>query len=335
MGGHALKQTPTRRYNADEYYILAYCVQNTLSHMFEDYRCEIIPSYKNKESFGDCDILLQSDFLPSDWVDQIKEEFQCREMVKNGNVLSFAYRQLQIDIITMPDENFTTAYNYFAYNDLSNLIGRVARKVGLKYGHDGLSYDFQEGTEHYKNVILLKDLDSILEALQYDPAEYHKGFNDLEDIFKFVVSSPFFSKDIFALENRNHAARVRDNKRKTYMEFLKWLDGYVETEEQIHFDWYMDVVASGFKAPITVFACIPEFREIYSDVMYEWSKQKQFKAKYNGDVVSSVIGLQGKELGLFMKWMKPSVHQDAVLALDEAHLKEFIEQSYKIYKEKS
>ena len=338
MGGNALKQTPTRRYEAEEYHKWSSIVRGILQEMFPDNLCLVIPSYKNKESFGDCDILMESYGLPPNWVDMIKEEFMCREMVKNGNVLSFGYRQLQYDIITVDDNHYNTAYNYFAYNDLSNLLGRVARKIGFKYGHDGLSYDFREGTEHFRNVVLLTDLKSILEALGYSYEEYMKGFNDLEDIFKFVVSSPFFSKDIFALENRNNAARTRDKKRKTYTEFLKWLEVYEETHLQESWCRTIDRMHEYNSFVLMQSLRVENFRPIYEQVMSEWDEVKKFRNLYNGDIVKQFTNLEGKELGNFMKWMKErysgieSDLQKIVLDIRPRYMQKWIEDNFEIYK---
>src|SRR3546814_18901157 len=58
----------------------------------------------------------------------------------------------------------------------------------------------------------------------YSPDGLDQGFETPEDIYSFVASSPFFSSDIFLLENRNAKARMRDKKRKMYMEFLLWCE---------------------------------------------------------------------------------------------------------------
>lgn len=38
------------------------------------------------------------------------------------------------------NEHFNTSLEYLNWNDLGNLIGRIAHKFGLKYGHKGLLY---------------------------------------------------------------------------------------------------------------------------------------------------------------------------------------------------
>lgn len=325
MGGNALKNTTTRRYEAKEYHELEREVVSDLSELFPF--CKILPikAYKNKESFGDMDILIDSKFIPSDYQEQIRKLYDCREMVKNGNCLSFSYKELQIDLIVTHPSEFYTSYNYFAYNDLGNLLGRISHSMGLKLGHDGLSYDFREGTYQFKNVILLTDWKDVLPVLGLPYERYAEGFDDIEDIFEFVVSSPFFSPDIYLLENRNHTSRVRDAKRKTYMQFLDWIQtkGYSFSLKKDKKD-YLNYL----------FNSIDGFKETYDVTMIEWEDSKKFKLLYNGELVARVTGLSNKELGMFMKYVKEYFGdslQSMILAMNTDVIDHFVLHMYKKY----
>lgn len=57
MGGNALKNIETRRYQAEEYFRVAEKAINTLTNNYDLERVELIRSYREKESFGDADIL--------------------------------------------------------------------------------------------------------------------------------------------------------------------------------------------------------------------------------------------------------------------------------------
>ena len=298
MGGNALKNCVTRRYDKEEYVHLEELVLKKLRQLFPlDNICPI-KSYTNKPSFGDMDILMSSEYITEEMVISILDEFEPKQMFKNGNCLSFEYKQFQIDLIAC-GKNYETSQNYFAYNDLGNLCGRLAHSMGLKLGHDGLSYNFKfnEGTYLFKNVQLLTEWKDILPVLGLSWERYLQGFEDMEDIFKFVVSSEFFHKDIFLLENRNHTSRVRDAKRKTYTLFLEYianpnlsLPSYLKTGKD---DW-------------TSYLCvaIPTFRAVYHTAIGEYLDEIEFKQRYNGGRVSKLTGLKEKELGSFMKWVK-------------------------------
>lgn len=267
---------------------------------FPEARPLALQAYKNKQDFGDLDILVDSEALPSNWVDIIQQVFKPREMVKNSNVLSFEYRQLQVDLIVTDPSEMMTSYCYFAFNDLGNLLGRVAHSLGLKLGHDGLSYNWRVDTYQFRNVILLTDWKDILPVLGYSYERYAEGFDTIEDIFKFVVSSPFFHKDIYLLNNRNHTSRVRDAKRKTYMDFLKW----IEDDMNVPSPWNCCRFEDKKDWLPYLFAEIQGFRDTYNKVQAEWNFEVEYKKRFNGGLVKQWTGLEGKELGKFMQMMQ-------------------------------
>ena len=311
MGGNAIKTVPIRRYQAEEYFAL----ENEVRKKFQDHfhtNAYPILAYRNKESFGDMDILVQAEHLPPRWVETVVALFDSKEHHKNGNVLSFEYKEFQIDLIVTPLVELVSSAQYFAYNDLGNLIGRVAHSMGLKLGHDGLTYKFM-GAERYvfKEIKLLDDWEQILPVLGYDWNRYQRGFDTLEDIFEFVVSSPFFNKSIYALENRNHAARTRDSKRKTYMEFLTWLESYKETPSQ-RFGTCLESpnVEGKDKWLRYLFKEIPSFKEQYDTTVLEFEQAQEYKKRFNGELVSLWTGLKKQELGKFMAWIKNTIYQE-------------------------
>jgi len=322
MGGNALKNCTTRRYDADEYRSFEWHVLDKLGDLFPLCQIAAIKAYATKESFGDMDVIICTEHLPDDYIETIIDDFAPKDVFRNGNCLSFEYLEFQVDLITYPPEEFGTALDYYAYNDLGNLCGRLAHMMGLKLGHDGLSYNWRVDTYQFKNVVLLTDWDDILPVLGLDPAIYRRGFDTLEDIFKFVVSSQFFSKDIFLLENRNNTSRTRDAKRKTYMEFLDWIEvdgnvvnNYPKAENKYCWLQYL-------------FNSIPHFRKIYYEVMTEWKEAKVIKEKFNGGLVRHITGIEGKELGDLMKFIKENsdalTSAEWILAATDAEIRSSI-----------
>ncbi|MGZ8887937.1 MAG: hypothetical protein ACXW1D_00095 [Halobacteriota archaeon] len=306
MGGNALKNCTTRRYDAEEYFELANEVGYRLSTLFADTPMMDIKAYRNKQSFGDLDLVVVSDSLPDNWVFEVVNNFSPREFVKNGNVLSFEFKEFQVDLIATPFSEYETSLNYFAYNDLGNLLGRLAHSMGLKLGHDGLSYIWNCDTYQFKKEIISTDWKEICGVLGVDYDRYMQGFDELEDIFEFVMASPFFHSDIYLLENRNNYARTRDKKRKTYTEFLKYIDGNLHTLEQCKNKFKRDTADKDEWLPY-LFSMIDGFEETYGRVYAEWEFATEFKRRYNGDIVRELTGLQNKELGMFMKWMRENV----------------------------
>lgn len=333
MGGNALRNAETRRYEKQEYMDLCKEVSAKLDSLFPFIRHDVIKSYKNKESFGDMDIIIEVSNLPDTYVKLILDEFHSKDHVKNGNVLSFEYKNFQIDLIGTKPSEYETSYNYFAYNDLGNLCGRLAHSIGLKLGHDGLSYNWRIETYQYTNVILSKSWKTILHALDLSYEKYEKGFDDLEDIFKFVMSSKFYNKEIFLLQNRNNVSRTRDRKRKTYNQFLEYINpeniDYPETllhnkkDKSIYLPYLFDV--------------IPGFKHAYDQISKDYEEEIFFKRVYNGDLVREWTGLTDKELGWFMRWMKEKYAdgylKQKVLSLNPEVLKPWVQYNLDFYLE--
>ena len=140
MGGNALKAFGAERKSKSDYQRIVRQTLNQIHHQFPECRLELIESYAAKKSFGDADILISQDQLPSDWEEKIKQALEFKHSTKNGNVFSCLVDNLQVDLIQTPEQTFEFAKNYFNFNDLGNLMGRVAHKMGFKYGHKGLLY---------------------------------------------------------------------------------------------------------------------------------------------------------------------------------------------------
>ncbi len=310
MGGNALKNCTTRRYLKSEYFILEAEVLGILRSLLPNRKIKPILAYGSKDSFGDMDILLESDHLHLSLETMIQNHFQSKEIYKNSNVYSFEYQAFQIDLICMSSLHFDTAYAYYAYNDLGNLLGRIAHKMGFSLGHEGLKIYYKEDNYQFAELIVSQDFEKILRFLGYDPSCYFKGFQTLEEIFSFVSTSPYFNADIFLLENRNHISRTRDRKRKSYQGFLQWLQ---ETPQINAYPWE-NLKEIGGRRDHQIF--IQKAFEVFEDfeskhkatlMAFEiWQKSRQL---LNGDLVSEWTGLKDKELGQMMKVLREKGEQ--------------------------
>lgn len=295
MGGKALKNIETRRYERDEYMILSAATADRLRALFPEARVAVVPAYATKPDYGDADILISSDRLPGDWVDRFLAEFKPDEYVPNGAVKSFNVEQLQVDLITSKEEEFDFALTYFSYNDLGNLMGRIAHKQGFKYGHDGFHHVFRDGNQSFRTNVVSRDIPKIFAFLGYEHDRFRQGFETLEDVFRYAGSSPYFNKDIYLWENVNHTARRRDAKRKTYNGFLDWL----ETEAAEGLPRFAFNEDKSVYLP-RAFEWFPDFEQRYRQTEADYARVLEFRQRFNGEIVREVTGLEGKELGAFI-----------------------------------
>ena len=223
MGGNALSKTVTRRYEAAEYFNLADKLLSAVRKILPDARVNDVKAYGDKASFGDLDVLIEK-------VPDAKHRLEAEllrlgvtEIVKNSDVWSVGWNDFQVDFIFQASKHYDFSQGYFAYNDLGNFIGRIARKIGFKFGHDGLWYTKRNESKNVvAELLVTDDFKSALEFLGYCTSRYDIGFRTLTNVFEYASSSRYFDPDSFDLSKRNHDSRVRDEKRQSYMQFLQW-----------------------------------------------------------------------------------------------------------------
>jgi len=318
MGGNALK-TESVRLSATRYHEVEHDAVTTLQQHFPQRRIEAILAYASKPDFGDLDILIEAG---DDYNDtEIANALQATEIVVNGDVTSIGLAVtegvFQLDLIRTEPASFDFASRYFGYNDFGNLIGRIAHKFGAKFGHLGLLYPLRdpENKDHMiAELCITRNFGAALDLLGYDAGLYETmrdtgQLKTLEDIFRYVVSSPYVNREIYLLDNRNHKARIRDAKRATYNAFLLWLDEQ-DVVQLPTYAW----AESGTPARLEqkqafldmAFARFPDFRQAHDQALEKYARKKQLKQKFNGELASEITGLSGKPLGELMAQVRNS-----------------------------
>jgi hypothetical protein len=304
MGGNIFQNT--RRYSKNEYQKLESIVLEKLSSIFP--RIANIPYYRSKDSFGDMDILVEKNSGNGDIIEKIKQEFLETLVSQNSNVYSFVYglekNDFQIDLIFTKSKYFESSRNYFSFNDLNNLSGRISRKFGLKLGFDGLSFVLRDGTHVFDTIEITTDFEKIYTFLDLDYIKFIEGFDTLEDIFTFISSSKYFNPDIYLFHNRNNKSQVRDRKRKTYNEFLKWCELNHSSLNKYPWLSYNERIDNGVQysnnhIPM-ILKAFPEIENKYTESINNLEISKLIKEKFNGRIVMELTGLEDKELGEFM-----------------------------------
>jgi hypothetical protein len=222
MGGRALKTVQTVRKTKDEYQAIKKAMESLIGKIAP--RHAVIPACEDKQTFGDIDCLIVP--YPSDNLGvEIQRVFQPREIVHNGDCWSFDLDNFQVDLIPIKPELFDTAFAYMAYGELGNIMGRIARGLGLKYGHKGLWLPVTNNkTNKIGEIILTTKPEEIFQFLGYDHQQWKQGFQTMEALFSFSASSPHFNPKAFQLEKLDCINRKRMQQRPNYLRFLEWLD---------------------------------------------------------------------------------------------------------------
>lgn len=305
MGGKALKNVTTRRYEKEEYDIACKEVVKSISDLTDRLRVAVIEAVKLKSSFGDMDILVSKTPMSIAAINKesLEQTFATAnrgygfECIKNGDVYSFNYKDLQVDLIFNDPATYSYAWDYFSFNDQGNLVGRLAHKFGLKHGHNGLVMPVRNGTHVLGEIQVTTRYRDTLEFLGLSTTRFFEGFDTIEDMFDWVSGSKYFHPDIYLFENVNATSRIRDKKRPTYTTFLEWCKSYTGP------------VHSGFASKMLAREHVyshfgQRVKQEYVNLCANGALITAAKAKFNGELVHGITGLTEKRLGAFLAHCK-------------------------------
>ena len=332
MGGKALGFEAARLSQVD-YFKVVRQVERAVCDVLPD-PCEAhcdaaaITAYRNKPDFGDIDMIVS---CPFSLIGVIRADpakvfpNYSGHIDTNGTVTSiglnteFSETPIQLDLIWTGEsvDDFMKAYYYFAYNDLGNLVGRIAHRAGFKYGHDGLSYVLRSSDTHVIGTYNFPiSNDDLLTFLGFNSTTFNRGFNDLPEIFQFVASSTYFHPSIYLFENVNAVSRIRDRKRSTYTAFLDWCAdrGEVDTDLELTDEQKLAFREFMFTDALEMF---PEFATWVQESKRLSALRGYSRIFYNGILVSEWTGLKHRELGEFMADFRNFVEGDSSFTFDE------------------
>lgn len=289
MGGNALS-IQTRRYKTDEFISVFNDIKNILIKKIPITDFHLCDFYRNKEDHGDMDILINGD---REKIADILTLFKYDAIHGNYPTVSFNYNDLQVDLVAIENpESWEVAKTYYSYNDLGLLMGKVIKMLHFRYGFNGLTYiGYNENrSSTYGAYTISKDPEKIFTFSGFDYLRYKKGFNDLKDIFDFVIESKYFAKSLFNDGNFDSAENRRDKKRKNFLVFLDYIaknnfrnEIILPSEKEL-----IDSAEIFFQSPIN-----------------EWLIKKQAKlainreisTKFNGRIIMQEMDIKGPKLG--------------------------------------
>lgn len=277
MGGKATLSYETKRMDKQTYELVCQFFKDFFEELKEknsDENFAIPLSYLNKESHGDID-LLTTMFIPQLMDKLVKhpniiihEDFLSSRINKHGNydvnlamahlpvkikTNNFETEYFQLDLISTEKKYFDSTYHYYCFNDLGNLLGRLAYSLGLRFGQDGLYYRFPYESKFHEylgkeaRLDISTDYFKVLELLGFgkiDKETFYSQFKEKEDVFNFIKKNENFTPYAFLNVFKNSKAKMRDNKRKVLNNFVEDLinsnlitsyEAYDATEDELPF----------------------------------------------------------------------------------------------------
>ncbi|MDG1480387.1 MAG: hypothetical protein P8R54_12390 [Myxococcota bacterium] len=254
--------------------------------------------YRSKEDFGDVDVVVSEAAITTTWSDlrdALVAGLGLTRFQRTGAVFSTVYQGFQVDYIVRPARYFESTCAFLDFNDLGNLLGKIFRRMNLKYGERGLQYVFRRADGNYtRDIDVSRDIQRICSHLSLDVAHWETGFETLEEMYAWLVASPWFS--VAPYRDPSRTTRTRARQRPTIRRFLEWLD-----EEGI--DTRVDYPPREACLP-HIIAAFPEagLPEILAAEAVRERQVAAVKERFGGKRVMQLIpGLSGPQLGAFIK----------------------------------
>lgn len=273
--------------------------------------------YRDKPDFGDVDIIVSDAAIHSTWQDLRMElivDLGIEQYKSQGSVFSTVYQNFQVDFFYREHRYLESTYNYLSFNDVGNILGKIFKRFNLKYGEQGLLYVFRRADGHFqKDLEVSQDFERIFAFLQLDYAQWLRGFDTLDELFRWATASPYFSIHPYQEQDATTTQRVKE--RTTMRRFVAWLE---ERGVSQKFDFdpdrnaYLPMIADFF----------PE-GNLLEKIELERQREAyvlRLREKYSGQVIMRLFpDLQGKALGDFMRSFEAQWDDhEAVLAGTEA-----------------
>jgi len=268
--------------------------------------------YGDKVDFGDLDVIVAREAW-AEGGEAVMGQLGIVERKSMGRLQSTVYDGLQTDFFAVGADEVECMYTFMCFNDLGNLIGRLCRRFGLQWGEDGLAYVYRrERHESYKALLpVTRDFARVCGLLQLDHAAWGAGFANLEEMFAWVIASPYFSVAPYLDDVKGGLAQRAKKQRPTIERFMAFLRERGVTARPVFED-------RNAYAPMVAFA-FPEAR-LDRQLARERAKEERARtvaAKFSGTLVMQWRpGVTGKALGELIVAFKRSIpdFEDWVLA---------------------
>lgn len=276
-------------------------------------RCYPVRELRCKVEYGDLDYVVSDSvdknrfFYDVDYALQsVGYTYGSRSV--NGNTHSVLYGGHQVDFVFVPESKLRFALNYYSDNDKGLLVGVTLSRLGFKFGYSGLQLRNYGGYEGYLTTDFAETLRFFAYSEKFVRCATNDGFNTYEELFEGVCSTPHFRPQYYNLESLNNENRHRNSKRQTYLNFLRYLETHGSNYSVVPPS--EECVKQLQKSALLHFGHVVSYEEHCEHLR----EKKEATNALNGNVVQSLTGLSGKQLGYFMKYLKtthPSVFSSA------------------------
>lgn len=160
----------------------------------------------DKPSLGDVDLIAQSE-------EPFNEDFfrvifgdRLIEYSRNGETYSLLIRISDIRAVHVDYIRATNGIDrtrkeiYYSKGHTSPIIGMLSKSLNFKYGTEGFFKRYCDSKGQWHDIKITDDLFEGMQILGLDP-EAWEHLDTIDDIARFISSSPYFTSEIFEEDN--------------------------------------------------------------------------------------------------------------------------------------
>lgn len=205
--------------------------------------------------------------------------------IGNAHVVKFADDFKMVIIYATDEEHFKWLYGYHSFS-VSIILGKILKRAGLKYSEDGLRYVEYDLRENHRSevgdIVITRNFKDVLEILELDVEEFDRGFNNVTELFSFLVKTPYLNVRKFVDLEKEAKAFILQ-KFQEYLILNKLED---RPYEAISFDRIKEVFAH------------VDFDTEIAKLVEKAEEKKRLIDKFNGRVIMDLIpGFETKNIG--------------------------------------
>ncbi|MFB9993531.1 hypothetical protein ACFFLM_16310 [Deinococcus oregonensis] len=260
-----------------------------------------IPLYHaDKPDFGDLDVLVSRDALTAPFLAEFRGRLGITHTRYVKGIESHDFGGFQVDLMATPPAELRTRFEFMSWGDLGNILGRMMRPLGLKWGESGLLYVYRRPDEaHYLRTCTVSlHLDDVLRAAGLDAAHWHAGFADEADMFGWAAGASRFSPRPYLAPEGDFGRRLLE--RPGLQRFADYLEGA---------GWVAPAQREPNQPPEVLLSLFPDSglaAFLHAETAAAERDQVR-RGKFSGRLVMALRPeLSGKTLGAFMQALTAS-----------------------------
>jgi hypothetical protein len=167
--------------------------------------------YRNKSNFANIKILIRDDLDLKFLINELNAVW----IEDKDNLTKILYNNEPIIFIKTSENYWVNNFYYYSGEIITEAIDKIASKFNLKYTSTGLYYQLKNEEFLVSNKVF-----EIFEFFELNTKKILKGFDNIVDVYEFIIKSTYFNCELFKLSDISNDNYFKDEKISLYKDFL-------------------------------------------------------------------------------------------------------------------